>query len=105
MNRYWRHNRGRFHISTEGKRFRQETQDAVYAACVPRQLKGRLRITADLYPPDRRRRDIDNVLKALLDAIQHSGLIDDDNQFDRLEIVRQPSLGGFADVFIEELDQ
>ena len=45
-----------------------------------------VRITA--YPPDRRRRDLDNLLKSLLDALQHTGIIADDSNVIDLHIVR-----------------
>ena len=41
-----------------------------------------------LHAPDRRRRDIDNVLKPLIDALQAAGVFDDDGQFDKIEIAR-----------------
>jgi crossover junction endodeoxyribonuclease RusA len=41
-------------------------------------------------PPDNRRRDLDNLLKATLDAMQHAGLYDDDSQIDSLKITRGP---------------
>jgi crossover junction endodeoxyribonuclease RusA len=40
------------------------------------------------HPPDRRRRDLDNAMKALLDALGHGGVYEDDGQIDRLEIER-----------------
>lgn len=39
-------------------------------------------------PPDKRRRDLDNILKAPLDALTHAGLLIDDEQFDEINIVR-----------------
>ena len=46
-------------------------------------------------PPDKRRRDLDNILKAPLDALTHAGLLMDDEQFDEINIVRgQPVSGG-----------
>ncbi|PZY33759.1 hypothetical protein DIV21_30370 [Escherichia coli] len=46
------------------------------------------------YPPtvntywDKRRRDLDNILKAPLDVLTHAGLLIDDEQFDEINIVR-----------------
>ena len=51
-------------------------------------LTGRLKITIKAYMPDRRRRDIDNLTKALLDALAHARLYEDDEQIDDLRIVR-----------------
>lgn len=52
-------------------------------------LEGRLSMHVSMWPPDRRRRDIDNPLKALLDACEHAGCYEDDGQIDELHIVRQ----------------
>ena len=54
-------------------------------------LQGRLAMAIELYPPDKRRRDIDNVLKATLDALQHGGAYADDCQIDYLTISRSGS--------------
>lgn len=37
-----------------------------------------------IHPPDNRRRDLDNLLKVLLDSLVHGGLIHDDSQIHRL---------------------
>jgi crossover junction endodeoxyribonuclease RusA len=37
-----------------------------------------------LYPPDARRRDIDNYNKALFDALTHAGIWEDDSQVQRM---------------------
>ena len=34
-------------------------------------LTGKLVVDVEVFPPDNRRRDIDNVQKALLDALEH----------------------------------
>ena len=51
---------------------------------------------AEQQVPDRRRRDIDNVGKALLDALQHAGCFDDDEQIDVLHIERRTVIKGGA---------
>lgn len=38
----------------------------------------------DAFPPDRRRRDLDNLQKPTLDAMQHAGVYEDDSQVDLL---------------------
>jgi crossover junction endodeoxyribonuclease RusA len=47
-----------------------------------------LEVTIDLHPPDKRRRDIDNGIKIILDSLQRGGLISDDNQICRLLVTR-----------------
>lgn len=46
----------------------------------------RLRVVLILNPPDRRRRDVDNYSKGLLDAFTHAGIWADDEQIDELLI-------------------
>ncbi|MBU0741506.1 RusA family crossover junction endodeoxyribonuclease, partial [bacterium] len=54
--------------------------------------------------PDRQRRDIDNVQKALLDALQHGGLYTDDSQIKKLNIeMRGAVRGGRTLVRLEEI--
>jgi len=68
-------------------------------------LAGSLAVDVEIHPPDRRRRDIDNVLKALLDALQHGGAYHDDNQIVGLSIHECcPIPGGKAIARIEETD-
>lgn len=38
----------------------------------------------DAFPPDRRRRDLDNLQKPVLDVLQHAGVYEDDSQIDLL---------------------
>ena len=79
VNHYWRHFRGRTLISRGGRAFRDAVCAALAAAQV-RPLAGHLAVAVEVYPPDRRRRDIDNVQKALLDALEHGGAFRDDSQ-------------------------
>lgn len=51
-------------------------------------LDGSLALTIIVQPPDRRRRDLDDVLKAMLDAMTHTGIWADDSDIDDLRIVR-----------------
>jgi crossover junction endodeoxyribonuclease RusA len=56
-----------------------------------------------MYPPDKRKRDVDNVLKALLDALRVGGAYSDDSQIGRLLIERKaPKKGGEVIVRISE---
>ena len=51
---------------------------------------GTSRVEIDILacPPDRRRRDLDNIQKALLDSLQEAGLFQDDCQVDKITITR-----------------
>ncbi|TFH50588.1 MAG: RusA family crossover junction endodeoxyribonuclease, partial [Lysobacterales bacterium] len=52
-------------------------------------LKGRLSMEVELWMPDRRKRDIDNPLKCMLDALTYAGVWNDDEQVDCLLVHRK----------------
>lgn len=52
-------------------------------------LNGRLKVRIDVYPPDKTRRDLDNLAKVTLDSLTHAGIWKDDEQIDHLTIVRK----------------
>lgn len=87
VNHYYRRVGPRMLISREGRRFREKVC-AHLASTGVGPFTGPLRIEIEIYPPDKRRRDIDNVQKALLDALEHGGAYRDDSQIVRLEIVK-----------------
>ncbi|MBN1909790.1 MAG: RusA family crossover junction endodeoxyribonuclease [Pirellulales bacterium] len=103
VNHLWRRVGPRTLISREGRRFRHCVL-AILAAMRVQPLYGRLAVSVEVHPPDNRRRDIDNVFKALLDALQHGGAYVDDSQIERLTIERRkPVEGGKTIVRIEKL--
>lgn len=98
-NRYWRHiairGKPRTLISAEGRAYRKAVADAVLIQRGNKHLQGRLAVTIIAQPPDRRRRDIDNINKALLDALTHAGVYEDDGNIDFLASARaSPVKGG-----------
>lgn len=85
VNHYWRHHRGQVLVSAKGRAYRKN----ISASIPPTQtLKGRVELKIDVYPPDKRRRDLDNVLKALLDGLRTAGVYEDDSQIDHLDVLR-----------------
>lgn len=52
---------------------------------------GRLGVRAVLYPPDRRKRDLDNAWKVISDACTRAGVWVDDCAIDQLTLFRQTS--------------
>ena len=86
VNRYYRHVGFRTLISREGRAYRRLVCAILRRAGV-RPLDGTLAMGIDLYPPDSRRRDCDNTLKALLDAMQFGGTYHDDSQIKKLLVI------------------
>ena len=64
-----------------------------------------MQVCVELFAPDRRKRDIDNHVKSLLDSLCQAGAFDDDSQIDHLTIIRkQVWKGGLCLVRIAPLD-
>jgi Holliday junction resolvase RusA-like endonuclease len=103
VNHYWRRVGARTLISRGGRAFR-EAVCSILAAHGVRPLDGPLVVEVTIHPPDKRRRDIDNIQKALLDALQHGGAYQDDSQIVRLTIEKgEPIEGGKTIVRIRNL--
>ena len=88
VNSCWRTANGRTMVSKKGRIYKQAATRAVLAAGANKHLPGRLRVKLTAYPPDRRRRDIDNLTKLALDSMQAAGVYLDDSQVDELIIIR-----------------
>ncbi|EOZ5983995.1 RusA family crossover junction endodeoxyribonuclease, partial [Escherichia coli] len=85
---YWRRRGSTYFVSKAGERYRRDVALIVRQQRLKLKLSGRLAIKIIAEPPDKRRRDLDNILKAPLDALTHAGLLIDDEQFDEINIVR-----------------
>ena len=54
-----------------------------------------------LYPPDNRKRDIDNHVKSTLDLVSRAGIWVDDSQVDKLTVIRDDvTPGGLIEISI-----
>jgi crossover junction endodeoxyribonuclease RusA len=104
-NHYYRNVGYRTLRSREGRTFRTNVC-SLLAGGGPRKppAGGRISLCMDAFPPDRRRRDLDNLQKPTLDALQHAGVYQDDSQIDVLVAVRhEPVDGGRVVVVVEDL--
>jgi crossover junction endodeoxyribonuclease RusA len=72
---------------------------------VPKFGTARLAVKVEAYPP-RDIGDLDNLLKPLLDALEHAGVFENDKQVDDLRITRMhPVSAGAVEVHIWEIQQ
>jgi Holliday junction resolvase RusA-like endonuclease len=87
LNHYYKHVGNKVLISKEGRQYREVVVNRIKVAGI-KMLDGhsKLGVMIQLYPPDRRRRDVDNSLKCLLDAFTAGGIYEDDSQIYFLSI-------------------
>jgi crossover junction endodeoxyribonuclease RusA len=105
VNHMWGQCGTRKYLKTAGKQFRATVSEIVadYGVKLGQQ---RLAVFASMYAPTRRKYDIDNRIKSLLDALQEAGVFDDDEQVDVLWIIRREVVkGGMCKVVIVEADK
>jgi crossover junction endodeoxyribonuclease RusA len=88
VNGYFASVHGRQILSKKGRDYRTAVITAVLLNGRPKTFAGRLTLDVMLYPPDLRRRDLDNVCKSLLDALGKALIYEDDSQVDDLRIRR-----------------
>lgn len=104
INHYWRHRaigrRASVYLSSEALAYRQDVKNAITAT---KPLTTRLSVSVELHAPNRRKYDIDNRVKSLLDALTHAGILLDDELIDSLQITRGNIIkGGLCVVEIAE---
>lgn len=97
--------RGRKITSKRGRQYRDEAVAAIRSQYKGATQHGRLSLYVTLYPPCRRKRDIDNYSKGILDAITAANVWADDELVDDIRVVRGPvTKGGACLVRIENID-
>lgn len=77
VNQYYRHVGPRVLISRDGVKYREIV---THLLSDKPKLHGKIKFAMDAYPPDRRRRDLDNLMKCVWDSLTHAGIYDDDSQ-------------------------
>ena len=93
-------------ITKAGREFKAAVADYVVEYKVPKLGDSKLKVTMVLFPRDKRKIDIDNRIKAVLDALEDAGVFNNDFQVDHLEIIRgEPVKNGGIRVLIETIDK
>ncbi len=102
VNHYYTVARGRKILSSNGRAYKAEAQVELYRQGTQKAPEGPYSVWIQVRPPDRRKRDIDNLLKPVLDALTGYGAISDDSHVTDLRITKyEPIKGGELSVLID----
>lgn len=104
VNQIWRRSKFSTYLSKVGRDYYVRAVLQISAAFKAPTLMGRLCVAVKIYPPDRRKRDVDNILKATFDACTRAKVWGDDSQIEKLLIERcAVEKGGRIEILIEEI--
>ena len=104
VNTYWRKWNNRMVISEKGRAYREIVGDLMTIQGKVFHTSKPLRVEIKAYRPDKRRRDLDNLLKATFDALAHAGVYEDDSQIVDLRIYWAKELGGMLKIRLGEIN-
>lgn len=93
-NHYYTVARGRKILATKGRLYREVVRARAFDEKWPNFNRARVAVEFEVWMPDKRRRDIANILKAACDSLTYAGVWHDDSQIDDLRIYRAKALGG-----------
>lgn len=82
------------YITKKGRVFRELVEEALHEQVPGITVDEHIFLDVVLYPPDKRTRDLDNYMKALLDACTIGRLWEDDSLIDQLHIYRGEVISG-----------
>lgn len=101
VNSYYTVARGRKILSRKGRAYQKEAIICLYQQCAPKSSEGPYAICISVRPPDKRKRDIDNLIKPLLDSLVEYGAISDDSEVIDLRIRKfNPIKDGSVEILI-----
>ena len=87
VNHYYRHVGPRVLISKDGRRYREAVAAVARRAGSPTFAEP-VEVSLDLFPPDNRRRDVDNSRKSTLDALTCARVYEDDSLIRKLTVTK-----------------
>ena len=104
LNAYYRHKgMGKYvkvYVTKEGTEYRKIVRDECLKQGFER-IEGKVFCKVVFYPPDRRKRDLDNLLKCLLDTLTFCEIYGDDSLIDELVVRRGELYKGQGIVRVE----
>jgi len=92
-NHYYRRVGPRTLISREGRAYRERVARILTVLGI-RPMHGPIVMQVAVFPPDRRRRDLDNLQKSLWDSLQKGGAYLDDSQIVKFTVERREVVPG-----------
>lgn len=102
INAYYKPVRSSLYLSAKGRKYKARLEEIIHEQAPGISLEENLFVEVWLFPPDRRTRDLDNYMKALLDGITGAGIWLDDSQIDQLHLYRGCPGSGIVKVEICE---
>ena len=94
-NHMWKHTRaGKHYLTDKARGYYDHVSLIVQYEHARLEYAGRMDVTCEIYPPDNRRRDLDNVWKVVSDSLTKASVWIDDTQIDRLCLVRKEVVKG-----------
>jgi crossover junction endodeoxyribonuclease RusA len=91
VNLLYRTCRGRPRLSKRGRQYKIETRQYVESQFIGMHpLESKISLTVDMYFKDKRKRDVDNHLKSLLDSLEGIMFVDDSQIY---EIIARKTIG------------
>lgn len=108
VNHYWGQKGNYRFLTTKARIFRNEVRRIVEQLKLNNNVDVPLSVKCVLFPPDRRKRDADNILKPVLDALEHADLYTNDVVVKSPNPMMGPFIGkhdSCALLIIEELEE
>jgi len=105
-NTYYRRGRFATYLAPSGRAYKENVAEVIstHYPQLSNPLEGRLAVFLSISAPNKRKVDIDNRIKPVLDALQDAGVYDNDEQIDFLSVTRCPIGKGYCNVVIVEED-
>ena len=88
VNHIYNHTRNGTYLKDEVKIYRKEVFVLLHGRKRDKFGKDRLRVTLFIFPPDERKRDLDNLGKVILDSLEKNEVYENDSQIDLLIFIR-----------------
>ena len=94
---------GRRYIKQRGKEYREITRSKFIEKYPDHKIiEGQIELQICVFPPDKRKRDLDNLNKCIWDSLEYADVFKDDSQIWYLEMTRFPMIkGGKIEIFLK----